>query len=175
MKGKIAAIPVLALCLSASVQAQPQRLRPCITDREMHGLVAYFLPAVIDEVSANCSVHLPAASFLRAGLPRLQSALSENKEAAWPLARAAFFKIADSKDGKQMAKLSDRALRPLVDEILAEKMSLKVDAPMCGEISDIAEALAPLSPDQSVHLLATIFNAVARKDKSMRSCPRSVE
>jgi len=65
--------------------------------------------------------------------------------------------------------------KPLVDEILAEKMSLKVEAPMCGEINDIAEALAPLSPDQSVHLLATIFNAVARKDKSMRSCPRSVE
>jgi hypothetical protein len=171
MKRTIAAAAGLSLCLSGA-QAQAQMERPCITDREMHGLVAYFLPAVLDELASNCNAHLPEGSYLRAGLPRLRTSLAEGKEAAWPAARAAFFKMSDAKDAKSMASLSDRALRPLVDELLAQKMSIKVNPPMCGEIDGIAEALAPLSPGETVHLIATIFNTVSRKDKKMRSCPR---
>ena len=171
MRRTIAVAGCLAMCLvNGPALAQPAPR--CITEAEMHGLVAYFLPAVLDEVSRSCSSHLPESSYLRAGLPRLQESLNQNKEASWPLAKAAFFKISDSKDSKTMAGFSDKALRPLVDEILTQKMKINIDAPMCGEVNDIAEALAPLTPDQTVHLLATIFNTVARKDKTMRSCPR---
>ena len=171
MKRTIAAGAGLALCLS-SVAARAQSDPPCITVREMHGLVAYFMPAVLEEVSTNCAARLPESSYLRAGLRPLQTSLDQGKEAAWPLARAAFFKISNAKDAKTMTSLSDRALRPLVDEVLGEKMKIPVDGQMCGEINDIAEALAPLSPDQTIHLLATIFNTVARKDRTVRSCPR---
>jgi hypothetical protein len=173
MKRTIAAAG-LALFLSGAA-AQAQAPRSCITDREMHGLVAYFLPAVLDELSNNCVPHLPESSYLRSGLPRLQTSLTEGKEAAWPTARAAFFKMSDLKEAKSLANLSDKALRPLVDEVLAQKMSIKVNAPMCGEIDGIAGALAPLSPDETVHLIATIFNTVARKDRKMRSCARVEE
>ena len=119
--------------------AQPPR--PCITDSEMHGLVAYFLPAVIDEVTRGCTPHLQANSYMRSGMTVLRGSLGQGKEAAWPAARAAFFKMSDAADEKTMAGLSDKALRPLVDEMLAGKMAIPVDAPKCQEINGIAEAL----------------------------------
>ena len=171
MKPAIAFATGVALTLS-STAARAQMEPTCITDTEMHGLIAYFLPSVLEEVTNNCRPHLSEGSYLRSSLPRLQASLAESKEDAWPMARAAFFKMSAAKDAKTMAKLSDKALRPLVDEVLAQKMSIKVTAPICGEIDSIAQALAPLSPIETVHLIATIFNAVARNDRTMRSCPR---
>lgn len=136
-------------------------------------MIAYFLPTVVDEVASGCSAHLPPGSYLRSGMAGLRDGLAQGREAAWPAARAAFFKFSLPGDTKALASLSDRALRPLVDEMLAQKMRIPVTAPVCGEVNDIVEALAPLDAPQTVHLLATIFAAVARNDNKLRSCPRS--
>ncbi|MGE3691766.1 MAG: hypothetical protein AB7F98_10330 [Novosphingobium sp.] len=167
-----ASAAALALCSTSSLQAAQQEA--CLTSSEMHGLVAYFLPAVIDDVAGNCAAYAPASAYIRAGLPGLKMQLGEGRSIAWPMARAAFLKLSGRKDGRNLAGLSDKALRPLVDEMLAAKMSIKVDADTCGEVNDIAEALAPLDADQTVHLLATVFSAVARKDNKLRSCPRGI-
>lgn len=160
----------LALCSVAPVQAATPA--NCLNPQELHGLITYFLPEVIGEVTKNCGAHLPAESYLRTGLPQLASRLTENKAAAWPVARSAFLKLAEPKDVKELAGLSDKALRPLVDEVMAAKIAIPVNPRVCGDVNDISEALAPLSPDQTVHLLVTIFGAAARNDAKMRSCPR---
>jgi hypothetical protein len=163
----------LALCGMAPAQAAPAV--QCLNTQERHGLIGYFLPEVIGEVSKNCSAHLPAGSYLRTRLPQVAAQLVEAKPQAWPVAKAAFLKMGDPKDSKQMASLPDEALRPLIDAVMASKMTIPVTPSTCAEVNDISEALAPLSPDQTVHLLATIFNAVARKDNKLRSCPRETQ
>ena len=164
---------VLAICASTTVQALPAE--KCLTPPEMHGLIAYFLPNVLTEVANNCASSLPPASYLRTNFPRLAGELTAGKTAAWPVARSAFFKMSDAKDTKEMASLSDKALRPMVDEMMAQKIRIPVSPSTCGEVNDISEALAPLNADQTVHLFATILSAVARNDNKMRSCPRETK
>lgn len=163
----------LAICASTTAQALPPE--KCLTPPEMHGLIAYFLPNVLNEVSNNCASSLPPASYLRTNFPRLADELIAGKTAAWPVARSAFFKMSDAKDMKEMAGLSDKALRPLVDDMMAQKIRIPVSPSTCGEVNDISEALAPLSADQTVHLFATILSAVARNDNKMRACPREAK
>ena len=166
-----AAAAAIALCAASSIQAAP---RACVTSAEMHGMVAYFLPAVLENVGKNCSAYAPASSYLRTGLPNLQVQLREGREAAWPMAKSAFFKLGGQKDVRTMASLSDDALRPLVDDVLGSKFSISVDAAKCGEINDIAEALGPLNAPQTVHLIATVLSTAARKDNKLSSCPRGI-
>ncbi len=165
------AAAAIALCTTGALQAAP---RACVTSAEMHGMVAYFLPVVLDNVAKNCSAYAPASSYIRAGLPTLQVQLREGREAAWPMAKSAFFKLGGQKDARTMASLSDDALRPLVDDMLGSKFAIPVDAAKCGEINDIAEAIAPLNGPQTVHLIATILSAAARKDNKLSSCPRGI-
>jgi hypothetical protein len=60
----------------------------------------------------------------------------------------------------------------VIDQVIFEKLSIPMNAAVCGEANDIAQALAPLNAEQSVHFIATIFNTVGRNDKSMHTCPR---
>lgn len=162
----------LALSLTATAQAAPRQA--CITSAEMHGMVAYFLPVVLDNVTSNCSAFAPASSYLRSGLPGLQVQLREGREANWPLAKSAFFKMGGQKEARTMASLSDDALRPLVDDILGSKFTIRVNAGTCAEIDTIAEAMSPLNGPQTVHLVATILSVAARKDNKIPSCPRGI-
>lgn len=168
-----------SLALGATVPAQAAEPVQCIEPQEMHGLIAYFLPNVIDEVSRNCSASLAADSYTRAQLPRLAARLNEQKAANWPAAKAAFFKIGAASDRdagtKDIARLPDAALRPIVDKVMVQKISITVTPSVCADVNDVAEALAPLSAEQTVHLLATIFSVVARKDNTMRACPRETQ
>lgn len=173
MRSMLAASAALGLCLSGPAMAAEPPPRTCLTSAELHGMIAYFLPTVIGEVASGCSAHLPETSYLRSGMGTLRDSLAEGREAAWPAARAAFFKFSNVEEAKELARLSDKAIRPLVDEMLAQKLSIPVTGPMCGEVNDITEALAPLTAGQTVHLLAAIFSAVARNDKKLPSCPRA--
>lgn len=166
------AAAALGLCLAGMAHAAEPPARPCITRAEMQGMVAYFLPNVLAEVAAGCTPHLPPESHLRRGIAPLLQGLEQGREAAWPTARSAFFKMSGAGATPELARLSDRSLRPLVDEMLAEKMKIPVTAPVCGEVNDIIEALAPLDAPQTANLIATILAAAARNDSKLRSCPR---
>ena len=166
-------VAAFTLCSTVSAQAAPSA--PCITPPEMTGLIAYFLPDVIGEVSRNCSVHLSPDSYVRGPLTQMGTSLAQHKGEHWPTAKAAFLKMGTAKEAKEMASLPDEALRPLVDAAMASRMSIPVNAATCADVNDIAQALAPLSSEQTVDLLATIFNIAARKDNKLRSCPRETK
>jgi hypothetical protein len=170
MKGKIAIAGVLAMVSASTASANGST--QCITDPEMHALVAYVLPSVIAKAGNICGPQLAAGSYFNTALPQLHSRLDQGKDAAWPMAKSAFFKFSSEKDARTMGVLPDRSLRPLLDDIITEKLALKIDGSTCASANDIAEALAPLSPEQTVHLVATILITVARKDHKLPSCPR---
>ncbi len=173
MRRILAASAALGLCISGPAMGVEPVARPCLTSSELHGMVGYFLPNVLTEVAAGCTAHLPPGSYLRSGMVPLMDGLSQGRESAWPAARAAFFKLSPAGETKEMASLSDRALRPLVDEVLAQKMRIPVNASICGEVNDIVEALNPLNSAQIVHLVASILAAAGRNDSKLRSCPRA--
>lgn len=163
----------LALLATTAQAATPPA---CINPFEMRGLIGYFLPEVIGEVTNNCAAHLPADSYLRTGLPRLATQLAEAKTRNWPVAKAAFLKMSrGTADEKRFVNLSDKALRPVVDAAMSEKLRIPINPSACADVNDVTEALAPLDASQTVNLLATIFTTVARKDSKMRSCPRETQ
>ena len=164
-----AAALAAALAISGKALAAPP---PCITPAEMRGGVAYFLPPVIAEVQDRCKPHLASSSYLLARAGAIAEQLEGDKARHWPMARAVFLKMGDQADSRKLSDMPDEALRPLVDTMLGALLRIKVDAPICGEINDITEALAPLDADGTVNLIATVFSTVARKDRKVRSCPR---
>lgn len=170
-----ATITGLALMSTVAAQATTAPAPPCLEKPELRGMIAYFLPNVLREVSTNCTPHLPAESYLRTGLSRTIEELEGAKAASWPVAKAAFLKLGDPKDSKKMAALRDSELRPIVDGVMTEKIKIPVTASTCGEVNDIAETLAPLSPSQTVDLIAAIFGAAGRNAKSLRTCPRELK
>ena len=160
--------------LVAAGPAQAQGMA-CVTPTEMEGLVTYFVPQVIDGVIETCAAHLPAESYVRAGLPSRAEELRGMSDAAWPAARSAFVKIGAGENGdnvEEMAEMPDEVLRPMLDIFLVEAMGLKLTPDSCGEVNDITQALAPLTGAQAAHLLAVTLSAAARGDKDMASCPR---
>ena len=170
---KTAALAVaMALGLTTTAQAAPRQA--CITSAEMHGMVAYFLPVVLDNITRNCSAFTPASSYIRSGLPSLQVQLREGREAHWPMAKSAFFKMGGRKEARTMASLSDDTLRPLVDDILGSRFIIRVNAATCADIDSVSEALSPLDAPQTVHLVATVLSLAARKDNKIPSCPRGI-
>jgi hypothetical protein len=174
MRHILAAGAALGLVISGPASGAEPQPRPCLTSAELRGMVGYFLPNVLNEVATGCAAHLPAGSFLRNGMAPLMDGLAQGREAAWPAARSAFFKLSPAGETKEMASLSDKALRPLVDELLTQKMRIPVNAAICGEVNDIAEALAPLDSAQTVRLFAAILAAAGRNDSKLRSCPRGI-
>jgi len=166
----VGAAAVVALVGSTSAQAAT---KTCITPAEMNGLVAYFLPQVIDRVVETCASHLPPTSYLRTGLGARAVELRQQADAAWPLARSGFVKIGSGADEKDVENLSDEAFRSLVDDGFVETLGIDIKPDTCAEVNDISEALAPLSTAQTVHLIAVTLTAAARGDKQMASCPRN--
>jgi len=169
---KALSILVAGLSLCATTTAQSAVATKCLTPGEMHGLIAYILPATLSRVTQACRTQLPADSYFATKGAELVRQLHEGKPAAWPAAKAAFFKFSNDPKAVKAAGLPDDAVRELVDKEMTARLTFPIDASTCAEANDIAEALAPLSAEQTVHLVATIFNAVARKDDQMRSCPR---
>lgn len=171
---------VLSVAAGAAALAGPSAqaaTKPCLTPAEMNGLVAYFLPQVIDGVVETCRPHLPAGSYLLTGLDTRVAELRGNADAVWPLARAGFIKIGSGKnpeDGAAMLDMSDDELRATIDTGFVETLGIELKPGECADVNDISETLAPLSADQMVAFVAATFAAVSRGGKGVASCPRAL-
>lgn len=164
---------ILALAASAQVQAaQVQNAATCLQPAEMRGLVAYFLPTVLDSTIKTCSAHLHADAFLRTKAPQLVTTLSADKDAAWPMAKAAFIKISGSdKSDSTMEKMPEEVLRPFIEAAIATEVAPSIKAKDCKDVDRIAATLEPLPPANLVMLVTEILNVAARGDRKMASCP----
>jgi len=153
--------------------AQAQDSKACITRAEMRGLVAYFLPTVLDSTISTCKAHLPANSYLSAGAPLLLDRLNAGKEQAWPQAKAAFMKFGGGKaeETKVFDKMPDDVIRPFIEAAITAEVAPKVKAENCADIDRLTATLEPLPAGNLVDMFAEILNLVAREDKKMSSCP----
>ncbi len=175
MKKRFVKFAACAALLSCG-QAQAAQTANCITPAEMHGLVGYLAPVLVDRFSQKCSDHFSAGSMVRTSLPALIGRLEENRDSNWPMARAAFLKFGASDSSKaamDMAKLSDRALRPLVDELLGAKLNMPLTPANCRDAEEVVQALLPLSGDELVNLVSVVMGVAMRKDRSNPTCARA--
>lgn len=164
---------ILALAASAQVQAaQTQNASTCVAPAEMHGLVAYFLPTVLDSTIKTCSAHLPSDAFLRTSAPQLVTRLNAGKDAAWPMAKSAFIKISGKDQGDAtFERMPEDVLRPFIEAAITTEVAPSIKAKDCKDVNRIAATLEPLPPENLVALVTEILNVAARGDRKIASCP----
>jgi hypothetical protein len=164
----LAAAALSLLCLEPARAATA----PCVTRAEIRGLVGFAAPSLLRRVQSECGSSLAADGPLPGRLPDLIAAYDGAKQASWPMAKAAFFKLGDSKDAKSLKGFTDATLRPLVDEALTQQMTLSLSPGSCADVEDVVATLAPMPADSLADLAAVVLSVAARKDGKMCSCPR---
>lgn len=168
-----------ALALVASMQAQTahaQQAQSCLTRPEMRGLIAYFLPTVLQSAIATCRPRLDPDSYLLSGTPRLLDALEAGRSNAWPMAKQAVLKIGDERSdgaGRMLAKLPEEAIGPMVGALITEELSSEIKAENCGDIDRVMAPLDPLPTANLIDMATEVMVIAGRDGKKIRACRES--
>jgi hypothetical protein len=169
----VMALASSAQLLAAQTQAQSQT---CLSRPEMRGLVAYFLPVVLESTIDKCTSRLAKDSYMLARAPQLLGTLDAGRSEAWPMAKAAFVKIGgdgDKNTSNLFASLPEEAVRPLIEAVIADKISSEIKPESCGDIDRIMAPLEPLPAANLVDVVAETLAVAGRGDKRMRLCQDS--
>jgi hypothetical protein len=157
------------IALVSAGGAQAAQAKQCITQAEVHGLIGYFLPSVLDTTIKSCATQSAGQSFFRTRAPQLVDELTPGRAAAWPMARSAFIKFSGDGD-KTIAKMPDEVVKPFIEEAVNGIVSDKITTKNCKDIERILTPLAPLPGSNVVDLISEIFVVAARDDKQMPVC-----
>jgi hypothetical protein len=159
-----------ALFVTCGTQAaQAAQAQQCLTRPEVNGMVAYFLPSLLDTTIKTCSAQAADHSFLRTRAPQLVGELNGGRDAAWPMARAAFMKFAGD-DGGEIGKMSDAVVKPFIEEAINGMVAQKITTRNCSDVDRVLTPLAPLPAANVVDLLTELLMVAARGDKKMPTC-----
>jgi hypothetical protein len=159
----------IALTVTTAAQAAPAAT--CIDANEIKGFVGYVLPDVVGAVVAKCGPTLRPDGYVNARGSQLAERLAVGKEAAWPMARAAFRKMGGDFKGQPKAGLSERTIRSLIDNEMVAKLTSELPLSMCRDIETVVAPLDPLPAENVVQFLAAIFGVAGRKGSDVRACP----
>ena len=149
-------IAAIALILTpfAAQAAEP----PCLTSSEFTALSSYALPSIITGTTERCATTLPSDAWLRRNGSQLAARYAVGKPAAWPSAKAAFFKIggatANADATNLLKSLPDSSLQPMVDALISGMIGQQLPPDRCGPINRLVQLLAPLPPENTAELIA---------------------
>lgn len=170
-----AAAATLALGALLSAQAAQAATPPCLESAEVNAMVTYALPAVMDSAMTFCAPHLaPQGFFAREGQGLVQR-YAQAKPGAWPRAKAALLKLAQTdKDPTiaQMARLPDKALQPFADGMLGQIVTEGLKPETCGPLEQMTRLLAPLPPENTAGLFTLIIRMVETPSRKPGAQPR---
>lgn len=157
---------IVAILSAGSAQAA--QAQQCLTRTEVHGLVGYVLPRVLSSATTTCGANAPASSFFRTRAPQLVGELEVGRDALWPLARKSFGKM--SGKGESMDALPDVLMKPVLDQVIDEKVGPSITKTNCADIERIASPMSPLPAANVVNLLTELLIVAGRGDKEIKVC-----
>lgn len=164
-----AALALVALPAQAGAQAAATaKPAPCLTQAEVRALTTFAMPSVIDGLNRSCAPHVGTSSFMARDGAALAANYAANKDAAWPVARKAFFKLGGDQDkstADMMAQLPDSALQPFVEGMIGGLVGAKLKPEQCRLADKMMRLLAPLPPENTVELLGTVVELATAGDK----------
>ncbi|WP_179504785.1 MULTISPECIES: hypothetical protein [unclassified Sphingomonas] len=170
-----AASATLALGALLASQCAQAAAPACLETADVNAMVSYALPAVMDSAMTYCAPHLaPQGFFAREGQGMVQRyALA--KPAAWPRAKAALIKLAQTDQDKtiaQMANLPDKALQPFADGMLGQMVTEALKPENCRPLEQMTRLLAPLPPENTAGLFTFIIRMVDTPSRKPGTQPR---
>lgn len=175
--GHLARLAALPLAL-APIAAQAAEA-PCLSASEFTALSSYALPSIITGTTERCATTLPADAWLRRNGTQLAARYAAAKPAAWPAAKAAFFKIGGSSANPEATKLikslPDSSLQPMLDALISGMVGQQLPAERCTVINRLVQLLSPLPPENAAELIAVAAGLGAKSGRaklgSFSICP----
>jgi hypothetical protein len=180
LRSFVACAALAALTIGETAAAQNA---DCLSEREVTNLVTYALPVVMDSTIKTCRPQLAADGYFATQGFSLVQRYAARKSGAWPDAKAALLKIGgkDDKMKDMVANLSDEALQPFADGLVAQLIAKGIKPGQCKAIERATRLLSPLPPENTAELLTFVIvmsqkpklrSAVGAKTKSdLPICP----
>ena len=163
-----AAVALVALPAQAGAQAAA-KATPCLTEPEVRALATFAMPSALDGLIKNCSTHVGNTGFMTRSGAALVAGYAANKNAAWPMARKAFFRLGSDRDKESVemiARLPDEALQPFVEGMIGGMIGSKIKPEQCRVADKMMRLLAPLPPQNMVELLGTVIELATAGKKA---------
>ena len=164
----------LALLSTAQLQAAaPTDAKPCITQPEVHGMVAYILPSIVTSVVSRCQATLPPSAAMLSRGPQLATALVGGRVAAFPLARQGFAKFTDQGNKLvtgMLLRMSEVQLRPIMEAAVEQELMSSFKVRDCADIDRVFATLQPLPANNFVDLFTQVIALAARNNKDVSVC-----
>ena len=167
LKALLAGAALLALPAQAAAQTAAT---PCLSQGEVRALTTFAMPSALTGLIDHCGPQVGASAFMPTKGRALVAAYAARKDAAWPLARKAFFRIAGGKgDDKDMmatmGRMPDAALQPFVEGMIGGMIGAKLKPGQCVIADKLLRLLAPLPPENTTELIGTILELADADNK----------
>lgn len=170
----------LAAAAAATLALQPtiaSAQQGCITETEVSAIAIYSLPGLVESVRLRCNGQLSANGYLARRGDSLIARYAALQNGAWPRAKSGMLKVMARKAGNpqnrqnldMIGTLPDNAVRPLVDALIVQELSPKIDVKHCGSIERMIEIASPIDPEIAGSLLGVIAGIVNHDELPM--CP----
>lgn len=154
-----------AVALVLATHSVASAAEPCISRQQVADMTIALLPPLIDESRKTCSDRLPAGAFVRA--PRAMEMATRFRAAAALRTASAAEGLRRLGQTEMPEGVSDETMVKLMGEMLPSMAFKSADADVCGNLNDILESLAPLSPDQAGRLMAAFLALADVKSPSI--------
>jgi hypothetical protein len=153
----------------------------CVTEEEVSAIAIYSMPSLVEGVRVRCNGQLAPNGFLSRQNNSLKARYAALQAKAWPRAKSGLLKVLATKSsatqGAQgldmIGNLPDNAVRPLVDALIVQEVSPKIETGQCGRIERIIELASPIDPEVAGNLLGAVVGLVNPKELPVCS-PRRV-
>ncbi len=165
---RVAALTAAAIAMPAQAAAAEAE---CLAPAEVRALATFAMPSVLTGLIDHCAPKVGASGFMSTQGRGLVASYAAHKDAAWPVARKAFFRLAGSKSDSSeatdmMAKMPDAALQPFVEGMIGGMIGSKLKPGQCAVADRMMRLLAPLPPENTSELLGTILELAEGDKKS---------
>lgn len=162
------ALAAAAVAMPASAVAAEAQ---CLAPAEVRALTTFAMPSVLTGLIDRCAPEVGSSGFMSTQGRGLVASYAAHKDAAWPIARKAFFRLAATKSGADeagdmMAKMPDAALQPFVEGMIGGMIGSKLKPGQCAIADKMMRLLAPLPPENTSELLGTILELAEGDKKS---------
>lgn len=162
---RLAAGAAVALALQPTIASAQQS---CLTENEVSAIAIYSLPGLVRSVRLRCDGQLAPSGYLARRGDALTARYAALQDGAWPRAKSGMLKVLARKSGtgqnrqnlEMISSLPDDAVRPLVDALIVQELSPKIDVKHCGRIERMIEIASPIDPEIAGSLLGAVAGIV---------------
>jgi hypothetical protein len=152
--------------------AQPQ----CISEDEVSAMAIYAVPTLVQAVRNRCAAQLSPSGFLARRGDAFVARYATLQNGVWPRAKSGLLKYGSVKAKGQNAQslallgsLSDTSVRPLLDALVLQEASARIQARQCLGIERVIAATSPIDPQIAGTLIGEIIGLAAPADQPICS------